>query len=167
MLNVVRSIRLILEAISEVHALQSTATSSSPTLGSRSLPGSRPPSSPSTPIEDNAPLLTSEHLKLRLRLLPLLQVEEVLIRKLIPAGSPDFAASHLAHITNLPVNNLKDKEITVNSYFAWKNMFNKMLGGRSSFESQSVDWDDPDVCWSPFGAIVVVLPSFDNFSGPG
>ena len=91
------------------------------------------------------PKLTPEHLKLRLRLLPLLQVEEVLIRKLIPAGSPDFEASHLAHITNVPVDSLKEKEVAVNSHFAWKNMFNKMMGGRASFESQSVDWDDPDV----------------------
>lgn len=79
-----------------------------------------------------------------MRLLPLLQVEEVLLRKLIPAGSPDFEASRMAHIANVPTDNLKDKEVAVNTTFAWKNMFNRMVG-RSSLDSQSIDWDDPDV----------------------
>lgn len=143
LLNVVRSVRIILEAIADVHAMRVPSVTSSPTMTSRSLPGSRPPSTPPTPTDD-VPRLTSEHLKLRMRLLPLLQVEEVLIRKLTPAGSSEFEATHLAQITNVPTS-LKEKEVAVNTHFAWKNMFNRMVGGRASFESETIDWDDPDV----------------------
>ena len=166
MLNVVRSVRLILEAIADVHALQTATIPSSASVGSRTPPSSRPNSSPPTPTEENVPKITAEHLKLRLRLLPLLQVEEVLIRKLIPAGSPDFETSHLAHITNVPVDSLKEREVTVNSHFAWKNMFNRMLGQRSSIDSQSIDWDDPDVgIYSAYNAELCIGP--DGFPGPG
>lgn len=100
-----------------------------------------------------------------MRLLPLLQVEEVLIRKLTPAGSGEYEATQLTQITNLPVGldngsvnrtegGKKEREIAINTQFAWKNMFNKLMGGRDSAEL--VNWEvDPDVC----GSTLCYLPS--------
>ncbi|KAL4247490.1 P-loop containing nucleoside triphosphate hydrolase [Abortiporus biennis] len=141
-LNVVRSIRLILEAMAEIQALNSGSTSRPPT-SSGALQTS-PSSSSGSPI----PRLTHDHLKLRMRLMPLLQVEEVLIRKLTPAGSGEFEATHLAHVTNIPgptLAKIKEKEVAVNSQFAWKGVFNKFISTtRESFDSESIDWDDPE-----------------------
>ncbi|KAI0342325.1 G-alpha-domain-containing protein [Trametopsis cervina] len=149
LLNVVRSIRLILEAVADVHALQNPST---PSPISSSLPGSRPGSGPSTPPEvpENVPRLTSEHLKLRMRLLPLLQVEEVLIRKLTSAGSGEHEATRLANLANAGVGvgmgegAMKEREVAVNTQFAWKNMFSRLVGGRASYDSDSINFDDPN-----------------------
>lgn len=144
-LNVVRSIRLILEAIAEIHALQAPSASSSPKSSNRSLPGSRPSSSRSSPAAD-LPRLTSEHLKLRLRLMPLLQVEEELIRRLTHAGNTEQEAARLTQLTNMPDVAAKDRELAVNSHFVWKTMFSRIAGRRSSSETDSaIDWNDPDV----------------------
>ena len=100
-----------------------------------------------------------------MRLLPLLQVEEVLIRKLTPAGSGEYEATQLAQITNLPAglengdsygsggngvngnagaNGKRESEIAINTQFAWKNMFNRLMGARDSAEL--ANWEvDPDV----------------------
>lgn len=148
LLNVVRSIRLILEAVADVHALQNPST---PSPISSSLPGSRPGSGPSTPPEvpENVPRLTSEHLKLRMRLLPLLQVEEVLIRKLTSAGSGEHEATRLANLASAGVGMgegaMKEREVAVNTQFAWKNMFARLVGGRASYDSDSINFDDPNV----------------------
>ncbi|KAI0072105.1 G-alpha-domain-containing protein [Panus rudis PR-1116 ss-1] len=143
LLNVVRSIRIILEVMSEFHDAQNSA--------SRAYTSARPMSSQSArPSSSSGSLLrlTPEHLKLKLRLLPLLQVEEVLIKKLTPPGSPEFEATHLAPLTNLPGPwvKTKNKEVAVNSQFAWKVMFSKVLPtSRDSFDSADlVNWDDPD-----------------------
>ena len=83
-----------------------------------------------------------------MRLTPLLQVEEVLIRKLSPAGSNETEATQLANVTNLagPLGRYKDKELAVNSSFAWKGVFNRLINTtRDSFESDVIDWDSPDV----------------------
>ncbi|KAI0089485.1 guanine nucleotide binding protein, alpha subunit [Irpex rosettiformis] len=163
-LNVVRSIRLILEAIADVHALQNPPPSSP--SGRSSTSASSSPISTTPP--DSLPKLTSEHLKLRMRLLPLLQVEEVLIRKLTPAGSGEYEATSLGHITNLPAglensgNNSggsdsgisgdgagggkREREIAVNTQFAWKNMFTRLMTGGSGRDSGEIgSWEgDPD-----------------------
>lgn len=146
-LNVVRSIRLILEAIADVQALQAPSASSSPKSSTRSLPDSRPGSGRNSPFNEDVPKLTSEHLKLRLRLLPLLQVEDELIRRLTQAGTSVPEATRLTQITNSPNVNLKEKEVAVNSHFVWKGMFSRMVSSRrSSSESEPVvEWDDPDV----------------------
>ncbi|THG94874.1 hypothetical protein EW026_g6679 [Hermanssonia centrifuga] len=144
LLNVVRSIRVILEAIADVQALHNASPSASPMLQSRTLPGSRPSSSPSSPTSpaDDVPRLTADHLKLRMRLLPLLQVEEVLIRKLTPPGSIEYEATSLTQITNIPTS-LKEKEVVVNSQFAWKGLFNRFTN-RENGDAESINWDDPD-----------------------
>lgn len=144
-LNVVRSIRLILEAIAEVHALQAPSATSSPRSSHRSLPDSRPSSSRASPSAE-LPHLTAEHLKLRLRLLPLLQVEEVLIRRLTLAGNTEQEATRLTQLTNAPDALARDKELAVNSHFVWKTMFSRIAGKRNSSETDidAIDWNDPD-----------------------
>ncbi|CAL1709083.1 unnamed protein product [Somion occarium] len=142
LLNVVRSIRTILEAMSDFHDAQNSPT----------LSPSRPTTSPSSSVSSSGSFLrlSPEHLKLKLRLLPLLQVEESLIRKLTPPGSPEFESTHLSQITNLPSpfasQNVKGKEIAVNSQFAWKGVFSKVVSStRDSFDSaELVDWEDPN-----------------------
>ena len=105
-------------------------------MASRSLPGSRPASAP--PPDEAIPQLTQEHLKLRLRLVPLLQVEEVLVRKLNPVGSSESEATHVDQ-TNVP------REVAVNSQFQWKGIFNRITGGRGSLDTDGINWEDPDV----------------------
>ncbi|KAK7683169.1 hypothetical protein QCA50_013842 [Cerrena zonata] len=145
LLNVVRSIRTILEAITEFHDAQNSQAAS--------FAPSRPTTSPSSssPPAGSWLRLTPEHLKLKLRLLPLLQVEESLIRKLTPPGSPEFAATHLSQITNIPSPmvsrpSAKGKEVAVNSQFAWKGVFSKIIpSSRDSFDSADlVNWEDPE-----------------------
>lgn len=152
-----RSIRVILEAIADVQALQPGSPAASPTLGARALPGSRPPSAP--PSDEDLPQLTPEHLKLRLRLVPLLQVEEVLVRKLNPVGVAETEATHLAQITNVP------REVAVNSQFQWKGIFNRITGGRPSMDSDAINWEDPDV--SRFaGSVVLTNFIYTSRAGP-
>ena len=91
------------------------------------------------------PPLTAEHLKLKLRLSPLLQVEEALIRKLTPAGSGEHEATQLRVVTGAVVNRPRaiDKELTVNSNFAWVGVFQRMIT-RNSTDSD-LDCTSPDV----------------------
>lgn len=158
-LNVIRSIRQILELLTEVQTSQSTLVPTSPP---NRRPGSANPasamassssssSSHSSPFASTSqaqlPRLTPEHLKLKLRLFPLLQVEEVLIKKLTPPGSSEWEATHLPHFSNVgPLERGKEKEVAVNSQFAWKGVFSRLVSnGRESFESADfVNWDDPE-----------------------
>ncbi|EGO29383.1 hypothetical protein SERLADRAFT_457028 [Serpula lacrymans var. lacrymans S7.9] len=131
-LNVVHSVRTIIDLMNKAQA----SSYSSSSVSSR----------PNTPFKEY-PNLTGEHLKLKMRLAPLMQVEEGLLRKLLPACSPAFAASHLSAITNLPyserMNNVK--EVTVNSTSLWKGAFARLMNSRESCESENlVNWDDPD-----------------------
>lgn len=104
-------------------------------------------SSPTTPI--NYPVLTPEHLKLKMRLSPLQQVEEILLRRLRPPGSAELEATQLFPETNNSYNTRARTatEIVINSSAPWKNAFNRLLSSttnRSSFQSsQEIDFDDP------------------------
>lgn len=120
-----------------------------------SSPSSLRNPSPELDIQDKPvphidyPPLTPDHLKLKMRLAPLLQVEEVLIRRLSPSGSPNFDSAHLAPLTNLPYSERSKnptKEVAVNSTTQWKGAFTRFITNtRSSFESdRAIDWDDPD-----------------------
>ena len=143
LLNVVRSFRTILDALTEHQTLSNPSPAASPSLTTRPLPSLH--STPDVTPNGRArlPELTQEHLKLKLRLAPLLQVEEVLIRKLTPPGSTETEATHLTQITNIPTR----REVAVNSQFAWKGLFGRMTGSRSSVDRGAIDWDerDPDV----------------------
>ncbi|OCH87361.1 G-alpha-domain-containing protein [Obba rivulosa] len=137
-LNVVRSMRLILEVMAQAQAALH---------------------SPSSGFFDDAdgvpqlPTLTADHLKLKMRLSPLLQVEETLVRKLNPAGSVEREATQLARATepaahldaaNMELARARSREVAINSQFAWKGMFSKLVANpRGSFESDAIDWDDP------------------------
>lgn len=128
-LNVARSIRLILEAMTDA----------------QTPPGSR--SNSPIPTAD-LPTLTPEHLRLKMRLLPLQQVEENLLRRLSSAGSAEIEATHLSPMTNLPYSGraAKGKEVTVNSTSQWKGAFSRLLShARSSFESGAdINFEDPN-----------------------
>ncbi|EPS98032.1 hypothetical protein FOMPIDRAFT_1031729 [Fomitopsis schrenkii] len=135
-LNVVRSVRIILDAMTEAQTAQAqpfTPSSPRPSSG-------RTPSDASTRTH---PPLTADHLKLKMRLSPLLQVEQALVRKLTPPGSAEFEATHLAQASNVGyVERLRQKEVAVNSLFAWKGVFGRLMSDNR--ESVDIDWDDPE-----------------------
>ncbi|TFK74549.1 G-alpha-domain-containing protein [Pluteus cervinus] len=133
-LNVVRSMRLILDAMAEAHA-SSTPRSS---LSS--------PHAPSTPEHTNLPALTPELLKLKMRLLPLQKVEEALLRKLSPTGDEDREATHLSPVTNLSYSGRAGNEVAVNSSSAWKGAFSRLLNSRTSTDTShdQIDFDNPN-----------------------
>lgn len=108
----------------------------------RSIPALDPASSSSSdePASD-ASNIDPALLDLRNRLSPLLRTEEILIRRLTPAGSAQSEA------TQMPLERPKQvlTEVAINSATAWKDAFYKYLPGRNSFDSElAVDWDDPE-----------------------
>ena len=119
-LNVVRSVRFILDTISE--ASHSTSQRSTDSL-----------------------IITPELLKLKMRLLPLQQVEESLLRKLRPAGSAEFEATRLSPITN-KMSAGKFRELAINSTTQWKGAFGRLIANsRTSIESATdIDFEDPN-----------------------
>lgn len=130
-LNVARSIRIILEAMTETQKPH----------------GGSPRSSSPKPTPD-FPTLSSELLRLKMRLLPLQQVEENLLRRLSSAASSQLEATHLSPVTNIPYSSKagKQKEITVNSTSQWKDAFGRLLTtARTSFQSiEHIDFEDPN-----------------------
>ena len=142
-----RSFRVILEAITDYQSLSNPSPAASPTLNARPLPDLHSPLDRVSNGRRQLPELSQEHLKLKLRLAPLLQVEEALIRKLTPAGSTETEATTLTQITNIPTR----REVAINSQFAWKGLFGRMTGTRASVDRGAVDWDerDPDVSSHP------------------
>jgi hypothetical protein len=97
------------------------------------------------------PTLTPEHLKLKMRLLPLQQVEETLLRRLRPSGSVESEATQLPSWKNRPyiaTAGYTPTEIFINSSSPWKNAFSRILTStptRSSLgSSHNIDFDDPE-----------------------
>lgn len=89
------------------------------------------------------PLLTSEHLKLKIRLSQrLIQVEENLIRKLTLSSTPHFADAKISETQRVQFA----KEVFVNSTMQWKSVFGRLRRDpRKSIDSEHmIDWDDPD-----------------------
>ncbi|KAF9226383.1 G-alpha-domain-containing protein [Gyrodon lividus] len=135
-LNVVQSIHAILDLISKAHASSHGFSSSS--SGYAASLSSRPDTA-----HKDYPALTPEHLKLKMRLAPLIQVEAALLRKLLPPGHADLTS----HIT--PSSFPFQQEISVNSTVGWKGAFNRLLGssGSNRDSCDSVDlinWSDPE-----------------------
>lgn len=105
---------------------------------------------PSPDPENNMSILTPELLQLKMRLLPLLQIEETLVRKLNPTGSLEYEPKHLASDAS-STSPLKErsrnviKEVAVYSTTQWKGAFTKIVGhGSESLDIEDeVDWDDP------------------------
>jgi guanine nucleotide-binding protein subunit alpha len=141
-LNVVQSIHAILNLMSKAQASAHDLPSSS--LSTAHLTSSSPPSSrPQTAVKDYPPL-TPDHLKLKMRLAPLIQVEAALLRKLVPHAQVDFSN---------PTNNLTtfpfQQEVSVNSTGGWKGAFNRIVGNssnsRDSCDSEDlINWSDPE-----------------------
>ncbi|KIK95545.1 hypothetical protein PAXRUDRAFT_826893 [Paxillus rubicundulus Ve08.2h10] len=136
-LNVVQSIHAILDLMSKAHASSHGLSSSS------SNPYAASSSSRPTTAHKDYPQLTPEHLKLKMRLAPLIQVEASLIRKLLPPGQADLAT----HTT--PSALPSQQEVSVNSSISWKGAFNRLMGNsgnpRDSCESADfINWSDPE-----------------------
>ncbi|KAI0711310.1 G-protein alpha subunit [Earliella scabrosa] len=141
-LNVVRSIRIILDAMADAQ-LQQYHINASP-IRTHPPDLSRSPSGSSLSTRYRHSPLTAEHLKLKLRLAPLVQVEEALIRRLTPAGSGELEATQLrAYGSHADRARALEKEVAVNSQFAWKGVFNKMLSRNSGDDADYNDPDDP------------------------
>lgn len=88
------------------------------------------------PVKD-VPTLTTEHLRIKQRLSPLLEIEKNLIRQLSPVSSRRKSLDH----SGLALN-----EVAVNSATTWKECFQKLMKSeRESFDSETVvNWDDPN-----------------------
>ncbi|KAG2107321.1 guanine nucleotide binding protein, alpha subunit [Suillus cothurnatus] len=121
-LNVVQSIHAILDLMSRAH---SSAHNPSTSMNH-------------TPSKEYPPL-NSEHLKLKMRLAPLLQVEAVLMKKLLPNGH-----AQLSNLANPAQSLPSQQEISVNSSAGWKNTFNRLMGRNSCDSADLIDWSDPD-----------------------
>ena len=155
-LNVVRSIHLILDIMSEAHRQQQQRE--------RDAAARVFPASPRS-LSDAAhalPSLTDEHLRLKMRLSPLVQVEEFLVGKLSACPTGKYKRSaHFAALTNLPQDRLGaggdgamnrrqrvqvPKELEVNSWSGWKGRLGKLVGAEKEGdeEDDGIDWDDPD-----------------------
>jgi guanine nucleotide-binding protein subunit alpha len=80
------------------------------------------------------PPLTADHQKLKMRLSPLIQVEESLVRKLTLTGASQYVD-----------NGRRAKEVCVNSTTGWKDAFGRLVrDARESLESEFlIDWNDP------------------------
>lgn len=132
-LNVVRSIHVILDAMTR--AQQSQYDPSAPDINS---------SPPFHHVElPEMPHFEPELLKLKLRLAPLLRLEDVLIRRLTPAGSAEYEATQFP---TLNTTKTLVREVAINSTMAWKEVFSRLKpGDRDSFDSEQViDWEDPN-----------------------
>lgn len=125
-LNVVQSMRSILDAM---------------TLAQKH----EYPAHPSPQRKKGSWHLTPELLAIKERLMPLVDIEKTLIRRLTTAGSGEVEATH----REAGPDHLKPglKEIAINSAIPWKNAFNRLIKAeeRTSFDSaEGIDWDDPE-----------------------
>ncbi|KAJ7336383.1 guanine nucleotide binding protein, alpha subunit [Mycena albidolilacea] len=126
-LNVVRSIHVILDVITR-------AQNRRPTTGENVVPDS--------------PVVDDDLAALKMRLSPLIRVEEVLMQRLIPIGPDKSDAARLAQLTNIPYSELPrnvNREVAVHSANPWKDVFKRLVGSdNESFDSEkAIDWEDP------------------------
>ncbi|KAJ7039852.1 guanine nucleotide binding protein, alpha subunit [Mycena alexandri] len=126
-LNVVRSIHVILDVITRQQNRRSPTDDT------------RPPESP---------VVDEDLAALKMRLSPLIHVEEVLTQRLIPKGPDKSDAARLAQLTNIPYSEhprLVNREIAVNSATQWKDVFARLVSSdKDSFDSsKAIDWEDP------------------------
>ncbi|KAJ7910675.1 guanine nucleotide binding protein, alpha subunit [Mycena leptocephala] len=137
-LNVVRSIHVILDVITRAQK-RAAGPAVAPSASTADLDET---SAPDSPIVDN------DLATLKLRLSPLIRVEEVLMQRLIPSGPDRSDGARLAQLTNVPYAERPravNREVAVNSANQWKDVFKRLVGGDSeSFDSErAVDWEDP------------------------
>jgi guanine nucleotide-binding protein subunit alpha len=116
----VRSIRLVLNALEEAEAISSA-----------------PSPNPEDPVY---PALTPELRTLKMRLLPLQQVEEALVGKLNGSGNSQSAT--LSPLTNLPesTRGSVSQEVSINSAMPWKGAFSRLISNaRTSVDGPEVN----------------------------
>ncbi|KAJ7201405.1 guanine nucleotide binding protein, alpha subunit [Mycena pura] len=118
-LNVVRSIQIILDAMARAQNLND-----------------RPPSARSSISSHDSLRLDAELIGLNTRLLPLLEVEKSLMKRLSIPGEWEATTRPLT-------SRRRQGEIAVNSTVAWKGAFTRT--DRESIDTDHlVDWDDPE-----------------------
>ncbi|TFK47585.1 guanine nucleotide binding protein, alpha subunit [Heliocybe sulcata] len=139
-LNIVRSFRLIFEAMAEAQAA-STSPNVSPRL--------RPADAPDVPYNPDMPRLSPELLLLKMKLSPLLQIEDVLRRKLDPEVSSVFGSALLTSVTNIPFPDRQKKgmkEIALSSR-ALGTKFSRLWNGEdrrsSDMRDEGLEPDEP------------------------
>lgn len=117
-LNIIQAFHLIIDAMTQAQRHASTDEETDP-----------PPK--------DIPTLATEHLKIKQRLAPLLEIENTLLRQLSPVSSRQRGCDS---------RRLSLKEVAVNSATTWKECFQKLKKSeRDSFDSEAIiDWDDPD-----------------------
>lgn len=134
--SVVRSIRLIIDALSEVHA--NSHRSPSRSVGDLRGHARSPSATLSTSPTSSSPLqITPEHLKLMLRLAPLVKIEEILLQRLCP--------EQYRHKTSKNDQFDPPHEVSVNSSSAWKDRFIRKVsnaGVTSDPDDDPDDWND-------------------------
>ncbi|RDB30446.1 Guanine nucleotide-binding protein G(i) subunit alpha-2 [Hypsizygus marmoreus] len=116
-LNVVRSIHLILDAMTRAQNASDAHLQLSPEL-----------------------------LKLQMRLAPLLQVEQALIRQLTPSGSGESEPTHLSYAERSE-RSRNIREVAINSATQWKGAFSRLLTGDPDEDAdvvEMVDWGNPN-----------------------
>ncbi|KAJ7858259.1 guanine nucleotide binding protein, alpha subunit [Mycena olivaceomarginata] len=132
-LNVIRSVRIILDALT---ASSSAADSPSPRASSSSR-------------DSHSLRLDADLLALRMRLFPLLEVHDTVMRRLaspsddLPPASPSPSSFRTPALSTI-FRRRTGKEVTVNSNVPWKTAFMRDGSERESFATQdAVDWEDP------------------------
>jgi hypothetical protein len=95
---------------------------------------------------NDLPQINPELWIVKLRLSPLLQVEQVLTRLLTPLDSGESELTHLGNLSYTERSKSALTELAVNSTAQWKNTVSRLLrsnSDRDSFNSeQTIDWDD-------------------------
>ncbi|KAF9254990.1 G-alpha-domain-containing protein [Marasmius fiardii PR-910] len=127
-LNLVRSIHIILDAISRDYYPPSRPLMKDPNSSSTSPSASPPAHDMPLPNETH---LDPELLELRLRLIHVLKVEERLARQLRIHESQWKEGLH------------GGREVVVNSAVAWKDVFSKTLPHKRQSSDEYINWDDP------------------------
>ncbi|KAJ7762359.1 guanine nucleotide binding protein, alpha subunit [Mycena maculata] len=122
-LNVVRSIHIIISAMNHAQNSQD-----------------RPPSARSSISSHESLRLDAELVNLKTRLLPLLEVEKDLMKRLSLPGSTEVEPTERP-VAGPSSKRRQSKEIAVNSTVAWKGAFTRSNSGSS--DTDLVDWDDP------------------------
>ncbi|KAJ8696683.1 hypothetical protein PTI98_006532 [Pleurotus ostreatus] len=138
-LNIVRSIRLILDSMTEAQEAHS-----SPAPSTYSTSSSSRPASPL--VEKEYPRLSPDLLKLKMRLSPLLSVEEALTRTLAPSGSSELEATRLIPLRYSSRSNTPPKEPSVYAGALWKGALGRLMSsdkGSDVDDREEVVWDDP------------------------
>lgn len=131
--QVIRSVRIILDALT---ASSSAADSPSPRASSSSR-------------DSHSLRLDADLLALRMRLFPLLEVHDTVMRRLaspsddLPPASPSPSSFRTPALSTI-FRRRTGKEVTVNSNVPWKTAFMRDGSERESFATQdAVDWEDP------------------------